>query len=201
MPEKNQDTSATRSFEAFKVWVKPEAMPLRPVSTATSSSGDGIMTPTSSYFEQPLITSWSVPRPGRTYRIHLKGTDKVIMVVDGRVVVQPIAEAKLGGGWNWACVENGNWLGFRNHVSGKYLGRIEIGRMSGNTSSCIRAESSHQRSDEYFCVRQHPDGGYLLFVNASASGTRELHQVRLDSDEKGLVGKHKGGALWLFEEV
>lgn len=197
MAKNNQDTSATRSSETAEVWVKPEMMSLHLASTATSPSGDGIMTPMSSYFEQPPINPWSVPRPGKTYRIHLKGTDEMIMVAAGKVVVQPMADAKLGGGWNWACVEAKNWLGFRNHVSGRFLGGAAV--VFKGFSRGICAESSYHLPDESFCVRLHPDGGYLLLVNVSQKGGME--QVGLGSDGKSLVGKKKGGALWLFEEV
>ncbi|POS75024.1 hypothetical protein DHEL01_v206583 [Diaporthe helianthi] len=114
------------------------------------------------------------------------------MVVEGKLVVQPRSETKLEGGWSWNCVERHNWLGFRNHVSGKFLGRIG--------SSSIEADSPTFTSSEAFCVRQHPDGGYLLLVNMDPS-MPWMEQVCCTSDGKALRRKAKDGTQWLFQEV
>lgn len=151
-----------------------------------------MMTPTSSYFEECSYVP-TVPGPGKLYRIHLKDTDKVITVMYGKVVVQSTADAELGGGWIWACMETGNWLGFRNYVSGTYLGRCQT------ALGVIHAGNSYHSVDDCFCVRQHPDGGYVLLLNRSKAD--EMQQVGLAMDGETLVAKYKGGALWLFEEV
>jgi hypothetical protein len=143
---------------------KQDNSDLRSVNTATSFSDDGMMTPTSSCFERCLNTGYipSVPCPGKIYKIHLRDTEKVIMVTEGRVVVQSTDQAKLGGGWHWVCVEKDNWLGFRNHVTGAYLGCIGF--------SGVHAQARQQTLTEFFCVRHHPRGGYLLLINSGEGG-------------------------------
>lgn len=165
--------------------------------TGTSSSGDGMMTPTSSCFETRLDNKHKhvVPRPGRIYRIHLMDTDKVIMVIKGKVELQPIAEAKLGGGWHWHCVEMRNWLRFRNHVSGNTLG---CSRFLGP----LVQQEYHTEAQDFFCIRHHPDGGYLLLVNCPREGKLpELLQVGFEPGNSSLQSVQKGGAQWVFEEV
>lgn len=122
-------------------------------------------------------------------------SDKVIMIVKGKVVLQPIAEAKLGGGWHWHCIETRNWLRFRNHVSGNYLG---CSRSSGPHALA----SSHMTAEDYFCVRSHPDGGYLLLVNCPREqNLPALLQIGYAPGNSSLTGVEKGGAQWVFEEV
>lgn len=172
---------------------------LHSVDTGTSSSGDGMMTPTSSCFETRLGAKHknAVPRPGKIYRIRLMGTDKVIMVVKGKVVLQPIAEAKLGGGWHWHCVETRNWLKFRNHVSGNYLGCSRF-----LDSIQVVQQEYRTAAQDYFCVRHHPDGGYLLLVNYTQDQKLpKLLQIGYTPGETSLTGMLEGGAQWVFEEV
>lgn len=164
------------------------------IPTTMSVLSDGIRTPGSSEIPRPPVVEYvpSVPCPGKTYKIHLKGTDKLITVTEGEVVVQSPAEAQPGGGWYWVCVEKGNWLGFRNHVSGRYLGHD--GKLG------IHAKATQHKSHEYLCVRHHPDGGYVLL--AKDSWGEELRQVGCTLwEKKTLVQKEKGGAQWMFEEV
>lgn len=157
-----------------------------------SLSDDGIMTPTSSDFAKPSLTDYvpSVPGPGKTYKIHLKNSKKVITLTEGRVILQSPGEAQRGGGYYWVCVEKGNWLGFRNPVSGTFLGYDgELG---------VEAEMAHQKSYESFCVRHHRDGGYLLLVRYPPDD--EMRQIGCAPDGKMLV-KKKDGVQWMFEEV
>ncbi|KAH8771081.1 hypothetical protein F5883DRAFT_666604 [Diaporthe sp. PMI_573] len=172
---------------------KQDNSDLRSVNTATSFSDDGMMTPTSSCFERYLDTAYipSVPCPGKIYKIHLRDTEKVIMVTEGRVVVQSMDQAKLGGGWHWVCGEKGNWLGFRNHVTGTYLGCTLF--------PGVHAYARQQTLTESFCVRHHPRGGYLLLVNSKEGGG--MDQIACASDGKNLERVAGGGALWMFEEV
>lgn len=157
-----------------------------------SLSDDGIKTPNSSDFARPPLTEYvpAVPGPGKTYRIHLKNTDKVITMTEGEVVLQSPAEAQPGGGWYWVCVEKGNWLGFRNHVSGTFLGH--------DGKSGLHAKVTHHKSHEFFCVRHHRDGGYLLLVKYPRGD--EMRQIGCAPDGKTLVEK-KDGVQWVFEEV
>lgn len=165
----------------------------RSTVSLTSLSDDGIMTPTSSDFAKPSLTEYvpSVPGPGKTYKIHLKNTEKVITLTEGRVVLQSPAEAQRGEGYYWACVEMhvGNWLGFRNHVSGTFLGH--------DGRSGLHAKVTYHQAHESFCVRHHREGGYLLLVRYPRD---EMRQIGCAPDGKTLVEKEHGDQ-WVFEEV
>lgn len=164
------------------------------LDTKMSPFGDGISTPSSSDIAKPPVGEYvpSVPCPGKIYKIHLKGTDKLITITEGEVVVRSPAEAQPGGGWYWVCVEKGNWLGFRNHVSGCYLGHD--GKLG------LWAKATQHKAHEYFCVRHHPDGGYVLLVKYPWG--EELRQIGCTLwERKTLVQKEKDGAQWIFEEV
>lgn len=163
------------------------------VDTTMSFSDDGIKTPSSSDFEKPPKIGYvpAVPCPEKTYKIHLCDTRQVITITEGEVTLQSPTDARPGGGWYWVCVEKGNWLGFRNHVSGNYLGH--------NGKSGLHAQATHHKAWEFFCVRHHPRGGYLLLVKHPR--TEELRQIGYAADRKTLVDKEKDGARWMFEEV
>lgn len=61
------------------------------------------------------------------------------------------------GSIHWACVENeGRWLGFRNVVTGSFLGHDKKGRL------CCIART--QNGWENFCARMRPEGGYVLLM-------------------------------------
>lgn len=172
---------------------KQDDSDVRSIDTNMSFSDDGIKTPSSSEFEKSPKIGYTptMPWPGKIYKIHLRNTDKVIMITDGEVVLQSPAEAQPGGGWYWVCEEKGNWLGFRNRVSGNFLGC--------NEWSGLHAQFTHHSAHGSFCVRHHPDGGYILLVKYARDG--ELRQIGYALDGKTLVGNEKDGAQWMFEEV
>lgn len=154
---------------------------------------DVVNTPNSSECEKPTEEEYipAVPCSGKKYKIHLRDTDKLITVKEGEVVLQSPAESHPGGGSYWVCVEKDNWLGFRNHVSGNFLGH--------NGKHGFHAKAAHHKKHEFFCVRRNPLGGYTLLVYYSWG--QELLQVGYSPDEKTLVGKETDGAQWMFEEV
>lgn len=60
----------------------------------------------------------------------------------------------------WHCVENEKgWLGFRNAVSGTY-----IGHNNKRENWKLGATAVGHREWEWFCTRQHPDGGHVLLI-------------------------------------
>ncbi|KAL1879192.1 hypothetical protein Daus18300_001771 [Diaporthe australafricana] len=159
-----------------------------------SSGYDGVNTPSSSECEKPIDAEFTpaVPCSGKTYKIHLGDTKKVITVTEGEVMLQSPAESRPGGGWYWVCVENGNWLGFRNHVSGNFLGH------NGKTHG-FQAKVTHHQALEFFCVRPHPRGDFMLLVKYPWGD--EMRQVSCAPDGKTVVEKDKDGAQWVFEQV
>lgn len=166
---------------------------VRSIDTAMSFSDDGIKTPSSSVFEKPPKVGYTptMPWSGKIYKIHLRNTDKLITLTEGEVMLQSPAEAQPGGGWFWVCEEKGNYLGFRNHVSGNFLGH--------NGKSGLHARVTHHKAHEFFSVKHHPDGGLLLLVKYPWG--EEMRQIGYASDGKTLVEKEKDGAQWIFEEV
>lgn len=97
-----------------------------------------------------------VPWPGSTFTIRSVSSGRVLTLLDGQIeLIQP---PLLGGrgSIHWACVETKGWLGFRNIVSGKFLGHDSKGRL------CCSAEQ--HRGWEYFCVRMRPEGGCVLLM-------------------------------------
>lgn len=91
-----------------------------------------------------------------------------------------------GGGAFWRCVKKDGWYGFRNTVSGAYLGH--------DTQGKIRATQLHHKSDEYFIMDRHEKGGYILLMRKDA----ELLQVSISEDGKSLVQQKETGTAWDF---
>ena len=96
-------------------------------------------------------TSSSVPWPGSTFIIRSTTSGHVITVLDGKVTLAPPGGR---GSIHWVCVETKGWIGFKNLVSGRYLGHNVEGKL------CCSA--AKQLGWENFCIRPRPDGGYLL---------------------------------------
>jgi len=135
----------------------------RPVSDVDSSIVDSAVTPPETVVadlldeEDPLQatkpTSTSVPWPGSTFVIRSVSSWDVITLLDGQVVLAPLSSR---GSAQWECVETKGWLGFRNPISGHFLGHDSRGRL------CCSAE--RQQGWENFCVRARPTGGYVLLM-------------------------------------
>jgi len=138
---------------------------------------------------QPI--SSSVPWPGSTFIIRSVLTGDVITLVDGQLV---LAKPGGGGSIHWACVETKGWLGFRNTVSGTFLGHDVRGRL------CCKA-TQHQ-GWENFCVRMRPEGGYILLM----THYERLWQVgiKVEQGVSRLAKIGEGGPdviIWEFIEV
>lgn len=168
-------------------------------SDSSCSGVDPLMTPTSSTKDRPSHTkpekiddyARSIPQPGKTYVIYHRRTNKVITLVEGALELQSVADEKPGGGWYWTCVEKNGWLGFRNHVSGTYLGHDARGG--------FHAKVMHHKTHEYFCVRRDPRGGYTIFVKHGQGD--ELWRMSCDEDASSLVESKSEGEQWKFQEV
>jgi len=106
--------------------------------------------------EDPLgnaISSTSVPWPGSTFIIRSVLTGRVLTFLDGKIVLAPPGGR---GSFRWKCVELKGWLGFRDTISGRFLGHNKVGRL------CCSAD--RQQGWENFCVRMTPDENYLLLM-------------------------------------
>ncbi|KAK6585506.1 hypothetical protein PZA11_002233 [Diplocarpon coronariae] len=100
-----------------------------------------------------LKESSSVPWPGSTFIIRSVSSGRVVTLVEGRIELAPPGGR---GSIHWACVQKMGWLGFRNPVSGRYLGYCGNGK--------LRCEAGKQKGWEDFCVRLTPEGGYVLLM-------------------------------------
>lgn len=82
-------------------------------------------------------------------------------------------------------------LGFQNMVSGTFLGHNKKGEFI--------AEARSHRDWESFCVREHPDGGYVLLVKQGSG----FLPMRIDRDtEELVVSTNKDeGVVWEFIRV
>ncbi|KAI0908763.1 hypothetical protein F4823DRAFT_597635 [Ustulina deusta] len=102
----------------------------------------------------------SVPVPGRTYMIGDFDTGRAIIMEEGHLSLKLVSGTS--GGWHWHCVErDGGWLGFREAVSGNYLGRDGRGG--------FQAKFKHFDGWESFCLRPLEEGGYhLLAIDKSS---------------------------------
>jgi hypothetical protein len=119
----------------------------------------------------PLTSPSSVPWPGSTYVIRHDSSGHVLALLNGNVIlVQP---GNKRASIHWECVENKGWLGFREPVSGLYLGYD----MSGN----LICQAKYQQGWENFVVRPRPDGGYVLFL----THWEKLWPVGLRTDHDG----------------
>ncbi|KAI0867645.1 hypothetical protein GGS24DRAFT_267648 [Hypoxylon argillaceum] len=97
----------------------------------------------------------SVPEAGGTYMIRELGSDRVLTILNGNLTVQ--LNDGTGGGWHWHCEENEiGFIGFRNAVSGRYLGH--------NNKGGYIARSKKMRTKELFLLRPRNQGGYNLCI-------------------------------------
>ncbi|KAI0966591.1 hypothetical protein F4678DRAFT_449109 [Xylaria arbuscula] len=98
---------------------------------------------------------FSVPEPGGIYIIRHTDSDRAMTLVEGRVTL--VEGTRTGGGWQWICEElPEGYLGFRDVVQGKYLGRDNKGG--------FYAQVGRQGSWESFVLRPREAGGYNLCV-------------------------------------
>ena len=94
-----------------------------------------------------------VPWPNSIFIIRSISSGHALTLHDGNIALTP---PDGPGSIHWVCVETKGWLGFRNTVSGKFLGHDKHGGL------CCSAE--HHQGWENFCVRARPEGGCVLLM-------------------------------------
>lgn len=97
-------------------------------------------------------------------------------------------------GTHWHCHENkGMWLGFRNAVSGRFIG-------NNGTGKHWRFICTAEEHDEWekFMTRPHPDGGHLLLVK---HGNCNLPMRGADNGELVVERDTNAGTGWEFIKV
>ncbi|KAH8821718.1 hypothetical protein F5884DRAFT_99781 [Xylogone sp. PMI_703] len=131
-------------------------------------------------------TADSVPWPGGTYLIIEKERNRVLTLIDGKLQLKNQSNPRKGNPY-WHCVETEGFLGFRNDASGMFLGH--------DGKKNFRVMKPHHKSWEYFCVRRHPKGGYLLML----LHYQTLLKVGYNEGEQCLVAADKDdGIRWEF---
>ncbi|CAJ2503820.1 Uu.00g112140.m01.CDS01 [Anthostomella pinea] len=156
-----------------------------PMTTPTQSVTDG--TPSHAAFP-PVIT---VPCAGWTFLIRHQVSGLVITLREGILTLEHETRSKGWGGCHWACVENDGWFGFRNIVSGTYIGH--------NGKGEFIADAKHHGGHEFFVTKPHPEGGYWLLT---------LHNwkcmnmaIMAEQTPSKLVVSADRGAAWEFLSV
>jgi hypothetical protein len=131
------------------------------------------------------LSSSSVPWPGSTFIIRSAKSGHVITLLDGQIVLAPPGGR---GSIHWECVETKGWLGFRNNVSGRFLGHDASGK--------LYCSADRHQGWENFCARMRPDGGYVLLMTHYERlwqvGIKMVHGVEAlakvdQTDSDGLV--------------
>ncbi|KAI0467317.1 hypothetical protein F4859DRAFT_525962 [Xylaria cf. heliscus] len=134
----------------------------------------------------------SVPEPGKTYKIVEIVSERAITLIGGRLV--PVLDVGTRGGWQWDCEENPDgWIGFRNAVSGRYLGHDNKGGYIAQANKLDAWES--------FTLRPRTAGGYNLCVKHGSK--LKPMGISDDGSESKLVDaqSYEEAARWEFYEV
>ncbi|ROV98369.1 hypothetical protein VMCG_07137 [Cytospora schulzeri] len=166
----------------------------RNIQTPDSTTADGLSDTTSTAGIDLL--SDEVPWPGETYKIQHRDSRRLITLEEGELRLRLPSAAKAAGGCHWVCVEKNGWLGFRSPVSATYMGHDNKG--------AIWCKKQHHKSYESFCVRRHPDGGYVILVKHHEG--LELCQLAVDEASGKIVERSFGeprarNTQWLFEAI
>ena len=132
-----------------------------------------------------------VPWPGSTFIIRSVSCERVITLLDGQIV---LAQPSNRGSIFWVCIETAGWLGFRNTVSGQFLGHDKKGKL------CC-ASPKHNKW-EYFCCRVKPKGGCVLLMTHWDEIWHVGIKVEQGVEKLAKIGDGKSdGIEWEFVKV
>ncbi|PQE10979.1 major facilitator superfamily transporter multidrug resistance protein [Rutstroemia sp. NJR-2017a BVV2] len=135
----------------------------------------------------PLTSCVRVPWAGEIYVIRDRKRRYIITLTDGNLQLENKVAA--GGGSYWICINTNGWFGFRNSVSGMFMGH------DGRSKFVCRA--LYHRSYESFSPRAHPDGGYWLMTLHGNT----WRAMSIGDNEKELVEVDDNGTAWEFVKV
>ena len=137
-------------------------------------------------------TKHLVPWPDSTFIIRSVTSGHLLTLLDGQVVLS--RPGGSSGSIHWACVETKGWLGFRNLVSGKFLGHDAKGRLS--------CSAERHREWEWFCVRMRPDGGSVLLMKHYERLWHVGIKVEEGVERLAKIGDGgSGGVVWDFARI
>ncbi|KAF2135323.1 uncharacterized protein K452DRAFT_293316 [Aplosporella prunicola CBS 121167] len=148
------------------------------------------------FYDDDKYTTKSTPTPlpGHTYMIRSLASGEVITLKDGNIVLaQPDGRAS-----HWVCEDEGGWLGFRNGVSGRFLGRDGDWNLS-----CF---ATWHKEWEMFRVCARTPRGSVLFIQSWYWFKLILRPVgmKVENETRKLAMIENGEpdeALWEFVEV
>ncbi|KAI1751058.1 hypothetical protein F4782DRAFT_547903 [Xylaria castorea] len=138
-------------------------------------------------------TLTSIPEPGQTYKIVEVDSERAITLVGGRLTL--VLDAGTRGGWQWDCEEHPDgWIGFRDAVSGRYLGHDNKGGYIAQASKLLSWES--------FVLRPRAAGGHNLCVK-DGHKLKPMGISENDGSTPKLVDakSHEEAARWEFYKV
>lgn len=119
-------------------------------------------TSTASKFERVEIC----PEPGGTFVLSTINTNRILVLKYGQLCLAE--EPTEAYGSLWQCVEKDGWLGFRNTVSGTYIGHNNCRPRSPKEGISytwrFQGSASKHTDCEFLQVRRHRSGGYSLWV-------------------------------------
>ncbi|PQE31111.1 major facilitator superfamily transporter multidrug resistance protein [Rutstroemia sp. NJR-2017a WRK4] len=135
----------------------------------------------------PITSRETVPWADQTFMIRDRGDGRFITLKDGNLQLED--KVTGGGGGHLICINRNGWFGFRNSVSGTFIGHDSQGK--------FRCKVSHHLSHEWFSPRAHPDGGYwLMMLHGDA-----WRAIGIAENKRELVEVHDNGIAWDFVKV
>ena len=133
------------------------------------------------------------PEPGTTYTIRSVSCGKVITLLEGKI---ELTEPNEFGCSHWACEDNDGWIGFRNRVSGGFLGN--------DTSGRVCCTSKVHGKTERLCTRMTPNEGCILLM-LHEDGLHHVGSISTDGVEALFINRawyYKVNKLgWEFTQV
>lgn len=138
----------------------------------------------------------AAPWDGHTFIIRDPESKLVIALRDGVLGLYP-QQYYYGGASHWRCIESGRmWLGFKNVISGTFIGHNDKGNFF--------ASAKHHGNWEGFCTRQHPGGGHLLLMKKNNDILDGFFPMKIGGNkntELVVSTKQEGGTAWEFIRV
>ena len=135
-----------------------------------------------------------VPWPGSDFIIRSVSSGQVITLHEGQIKLS--APGTCRGCIHWACVESKGWLGFRNKVSGIFLGH--------DAKGILYCSAKAHSKWEWFCVRPRPEGGCVLLMTHHDGlwrvGVKEEQGVEKLAKIEDQDGEYDG-MVWEFAKV
>ncbi|KAH6974198.1 hypothetical protein BKA56DRAFT_733848 [Ilyonectria sp. MPI-CAGE-AT-0026] len=185
------DRIANKKSSAAHQTMKDDDDTEAPLLSISTNSSPGIATPLYCEFENghfwgDFVVHDAAPQAGDTYIIKERVHGRVITVIEGRLQLE--TRPNRAGSWRWLCTEKDGFLGFRNTVSGRYLGH--------NSSWNMVVNAMNHKHWENFHARRQPVGGYTLL----APHWSTMRQISIGEDNTLVAGDERG-TVWEFMKL